>query len=477
MKIELLGEYTKDELDSRIRKIAAAGKLSRFPGNVFEVLESCDDTEKNIKLIKRIIGMGHKSIIEHDYLVFALCDVTPIVEQTIIGNRLTSFTIKSRREVDFRNAGFYVPEFRNKDFSIHKDNTELKEKYIKHMKYLFNTYGDIVDNFSINVEDARFVLPYSFHANIIMGLDVRELEKLTISLISGPLSKIQELKELGSNFLNIINEAVPYLTDSIQAEIDKTTSDTPFAYLESIEKRPDIKIIDKPHLISYTPSSDDVILISSVMYHYQCTKEEAIKIVENGKEKDSNFKEKLMDIILHKEERRELEQVQFTFQIPISLSILTHLTRHRMHSLLIPEFLPMWDFKNYITPPTISANKDCLDMYTKAVQKNMEIYEEFKKYNILEEDLIYFYLGCQLLNVITTLNARTAQWICRLRCCNKAQWQIRNIAKEIAKQIKEVSPLFGKGLGATCMTDLICNEGKESCGLINSILKENNKHN
>ena len=477
MEIELLGGYTKDDLDARIRKIAAAGKLSRFPGNVFQVIESCDDTEKNIKLIKRIIGMGHKSIIEHDYLVFALCDVTPIVEQTIIGNRLTSFTIKSRREVDFRNAGFYVPEFRNKDFSIHKDNEELKEKYIKHMKYLFNTYGDIVDNFSINVEDARFVLPYSFHANIIMGLDVRELEKLTVSLIAGPLSKIQELKELGTNFLNIINEAVPYLTDSIQAEIDKAASDTPFSYLESIEKRPDIKIIDKPHLVSYTPSSDDVILESSVMYHFQCSKEEAINIIKDGESKDPHFKEKLMDIILHKEERRELEQVEFTFQIPISLSILTHLTRHRMHSLLIPEFLPMWDFKNYITPPTISANKDCLDIYNKAIQKNIEVYEEFKKYDILEEDLIYFYLGCQLLNVITTLNARTAQWICRLRCCNKAQWQIRNIAKEIAKQIKEVSPLFGKGLGATCMTDLVCNEGKESCGLINSILEEKNKNN
>ena len=130
MKIELLGGYTKDELDSRIRTVASAGKLSRFPGNVLEVVESCNDTEKNTNLVKRIIGMGHKSIIEHDYLVFALCDVTPIVEQTIIGNRLTSFTIKSRREVDFRNAGFYIPEFRDKNMNVHINNKELQEKYV-----------------------------------------------------------------------------------------------------------------------------------------------------------------------------------------------------------------------------------------------------------------------------------------------------------------------------------------------------------
>ena len=207
------------------------------------------------------------------------------------------------------------------------------------------------------------------------------------------------------------------------------------------------------------------------MYHYQCNRDIANNIIKEAEKKDENFKEKLMDIILHKEERRELEQVQFTFQIPISLSILTHLTRHRMHSLLIPEFLPMWDLNNYITPATIAANQNCLEMYNEAVKKNIEVYEIFKNANVFNEDLIYFYLGCQMLNVVTTLNGRTAQWICSMRCCNKAQWQIRNIAKELAKQIKEVSPLLGKGLGATCVTDLICNEGRESCGLINSLLE------
>ena len=139
MRIELIGGCTKDQLDARIQNVAAAGKLSRFPGNVFEVIESCNDYESNLKLIKRIIKMGHKSIIEHDYLVFALNDVTPIIEQTIIGYRLTSITIKSRREVDFRTAGFYVPEFRNKAGEIHENNEELKDKFVKHSKMLFNT--------------------------------------------------------------------------------------------------------------------------------------------------------------------------------------------------------------------------------------------------------------------------------------------------------------------------------------------------
>ena len=472
MKIELIGGYEKNELDTRIQKVATAGKLSRFPGNVFEVLESCNDYEKNLKLVKRIIGMGHKSIIEHDYLVFAICDVTPIIEQTIIGNRLTSFTIKSRREVDFRTAGFFVPEFRNKNLEPHPKNEQIKEKYVAHMKYLFNTYGDLVDN-GINVEDARFILPYSFHSNIIMGLNGRELEKMVISFLYGPLSKISELKELGEKLYAIIKESVPYLDESIQNY--KSNSSNSFEYMESLADRPKIKIAEKPTLISYTPNPDDVILKSNIMYHFQCSEKEATEILQKSETKDSEYKAKSMNIILHKEERRELEQVNFTFQIPISLSILTHLTRHRMHSLLIPEFLPLWDFSNYITPATIKAKSDLEKLYINAHDKNVEVFEEFKQMDIADEDLIYFYIGAQMLNVVTTMNGRTLQWILRLRCCNKAQWQIRAIAKEIAKQVSEVAPLLGQGLGSTCMTDLVCYEGRECCGLIDKLLEQKKK--
>ena len=472
MKIELLGGCTKDELESRIQRVAAAGKLSRFPGNVFEVIESCDDFESNLKLVKRIIKMGHKSIIEHDYLVFALCDVTPIVEQTIIGNRLTSFTIKSRREVDFRNVGFYIPEFRNKDLEIHKDNEELKEKYVAHMKNLFNIYGDIVDT-EIKVEDARFVLPYCYHSNIIMGLDARELEKLIISLRSGRLSRIQELKELGNLLYDVAKEYIPYLPSTIK--MSEVTDKNEFEYLESMVERPEIKIAEKTSLISYTKNADDVILESMIMYHYQCSEKKAKEILKEMLEKDPNAREKLMDNILHKEERRELEQVSFTFQIPISLAILTHLTRHRMHALLVPEFVPMWNLNNYVIPATVKAKEETLKLYQKAIDVNIEEFNKFKAAGVAEEDLIYFYLGAQMLNVVTTMNARNIQWVCRQRCCNKAQWQIRYIANDIQRQVAEVAPLLGKGLGATCMTDRVCNEGRECCGLIDKLLEADKK--
>ncbi len=470
MKIELLGGCTEEELNQRIQNVAAAGKLSRFPGNVIEVLESCNDYESNLKLVKRIIKMGHKSIIEHDYLVFALCDVTPIVEQTLIGYRMTSFTVKSRREVDFRTVGFYTPEFRNKSGEIHEKNEELKEEYNKHMKMLFNTYADIVDK-EVSVEDARFILPYSYHDNFIMGVNARELEKMIIALRFSNLSKIPDLKKVGEALYKIVKEKVPYLVPNIKSQ--ELKEETGFEYLESMEERPEIKIEEKTNMISYTPNADDVVLESAIMYHYQCSKEKAKEILNNLVQKDEKAKEKMMYEIMHKEDRRELEQVSFSFQIPISLAILTHLTRHRMHSLLVPEFLPMWDMNNYITPETIKAKAN--DIYQNAVKKNIEIKEKFEKLGVYEADLVYFYLGNQMLNVVTTMNARNIQWVCRLRCCNKAQWQIRFVAKDMAKHVSSVSPLIGKGLGATCVTDRYCGEGRECCGLIDSLLEADKK--
>ena len=72
--------------------------------------------------------MGHDSISDHDYCVFAIKDVSPIVEQTIIEERFASFTIKSRREADFSQVGFYVPDFHDENGNILPNNEKLKEE-------------------------------------------------------------------------------------------------------------------------------------------------------------------------------------------------------------------------------------------------------------------------------------------------------------------------------------------------------------
>ena len=290
---------------------------------------------------------------------------------------------------------------------------------------------------------------------------------MVISFLYGRLSRLSEVRELGEKLYDLIKKYVPYLVDNIENQEKK--DDNPFALLEENALRPEIEILPEAKIIAHTENPDEVVLESHVMYHYQCTREKAKEILNEMEKKDSKIREKMMQVILNKVENRELEQASFTIQIPISLSILTHLTRHRMHSLLVPEFVPMWNLNNYIVPNTIKE-KGWEEKFRENVEKNIEVFNKFKAIGIAEEDLIYFYIGGQMCNVLTTMNARNIQWICRMRCCNKAQWQIRNIANQIAAQVKTIAPLMGKGIGPTCITNHVCNEGKESCGLINKIL-------
>ena len=69
--------------------------------------------------------MGHTSTIDHDYMVFALSEVSPLVEQTIIAERFASFTVKSRREVDFSSVKYYVPDFHNEQGEVLEHNKLL----------------------------------------------------------------------------------------------------------------------------------------------------------------------------------------------------------------------------------------------------------------------------------------------------------------------------------------------------------------
>lgn len=467
MRVELLNG---SNLEERLRIISTAGLLSRNKGNVFDLYVSRDNYEKNLNVVKRIIDYGHKSIIEHDYLVFGISDVSPIIEQILIGQRLASFTIKSRREVDFSNVGYYKP-----DFSYLNNGVEISNKYSTHMDYLFTEYSKLVE-LGIKKEDARFVLPYSYNSNIVMGLDGRSLEKLINYCMHSKMSVLPELQEFGNKLIDIVKVNAPYLMDELNKSSDY--SEDSYSFLDDIVEDKSYDILDKTELFSvskhyfiksFESGMDKDIIISSIMNRYQISAKRARDIYENM---TYDEKEKAMEVICNSKEQRELEQVTFSYQIPVSLASLTHLTRHRMHALLIPDFIPMWNLEKHIVPKSIQSK--CLDLYEEIYDKNVKVYNEFKESNVDVKDLVYFYLSGNMVNVSTTINGRSLKWISAMRCCNKAQWEIRKIANDMVEEAKFVSPLFGKYLGATCDVYGYCPEKKECCGKIYSLKKENN---
>ncbi len=452
------------DYEERVRIVSTAGQLSREKGNVLDVYERRKDSKKNTNLAKNVINYGHKTISDHDYLVFGLKDVSRFVEQTIISYRLTSFTIKSGRNVDFRNAGYYAPDFRDKDGNILPNNEKLKEIYSKHMDNIFHKYGEYID-MGVPVEEARYTLPFGYKTNIVMGCDAEEFFRITCDLLYGKSSKITELHEVGLEFEKILRNNCPYLIDALDKEKGDKKYEDNLAFLDTEIKREKEKLLDNVRLLKCTKNTDETIATHAIARRYNISYEEAKiklnKLLENSK----YTKEDIIRGVYKNRRQRELEQVSFTFETPIELSILPQFTRHRMQSLEVPDFAPLWNTDNYLYPDHDEDQNAHIDReeYIKLFEDNALLLEKFKKEGIRDEDLIYFYLGGNACNIKTTIDFREIIWMCRMRSCNKSQKGIRNISNQIIEEISNISPTLGSLLGPSCKVNGYCTEGKDSC--------------
>ena len=266
---ELINKIKEEEKYERARKVSSAGRLSRFKGDVFDVLglSETKTLEQNEKFIKRVISMGHNSITDHDYLVFAIKDVSPVVEQTIIEERFSSFTIKSRREVDFSNVGFYTPDFHDVNGNIIKENELVKKIYNDYMNSLFKSYSNFEQN-GVSKEDARYILPYCYNSNILMGIDAHVLKDLVIKFTKTKYSKVQELNEFGNCLYDIVKQNIPYMVDEIE-KIEYNDTDYVNDILKQNITKENYQIIDSPKLLNHT-SDIDKNIVKNILIKPDC---------------------------------------------------------------------------------------------------------------------------------------------------------------------------------------------------------------
>lgn len=476
------------ELEDRLRVVSTAGQLSREKGTVLDVYDRRTDKEKNLKLASAVIGYGHKTISEHDYLVFGLKDVSRFVEQTLISFRLTSFTIKSGRNVDFRNAFCYVPDFRDKEGKILPNNAELKDMFEKHMKSIFEKYGEYVDQ-GVPVEEARSALPFGYKTNIVMGCDANEFFRITCELLYGKASRITELHDLGLEFEKILRERCPYLASSLEKEGNKKKYQDNLAFLDAklgkIKKPGEFydsvfdysspvnpvldyenDLLDRVHLTSYTADPVHVIATHALQKRYGVSYEMAKEMLYRLSRLGVSNKDIIRGVYENRR-NRELEHVSFTFEAPIELALLPQMTRHRMQSLEVPDFYPLWNVRNYLYPAHDEDQNAHMPEaeYAELFDRNALMVDMFKKEGVRDEDLIYFYLSGTATNIQTTMNLRELIWFSRMRSCNKAQKGIRNISNQMVAEVSRISETVGSLLGPTCKVEGYCPEGKDSCKL------------
>lgn len=123
---------------------------------------------------------------------------------------------------------------------------------------------------------------------------------------------------------------------------------------------------------------------------------------------------------------------------------------------------------DYIVPPSIKKNKNTYEFYKKKMETAKEDYNALISSGIAKEDA-RFLLPTIKTDIVVSANARALLDFFKKRTCNRAQWEIRTIAKQMMSQVKKIAPELFKKAGPTCMTEGYCPEGNMSCGLIDRL--------
>lgn len=100
-------------------------------------------------------------------------------------------------------------------------------------------------------------------------------------------------------------------------------------------------------------------------------------------------------------------------------------------------------------------------------------YEEMVAEGIPSEDARYILPNATETKIIITMNARELLHFFTVRCCTRAQWEIRAMAEEMLALCKEVLPVAFNKAGASCVRGK-CTEGSMSCGNPKNLNKNKN---
>lgn len=155
-----------------IKTIYTACKTCYSAKLPYENYLNAPDDEKMLSLIKRVIGSGHYSTIEHIQLTFAIQNVSRACTHQLVRHRHMSFSQKSQR---------YVKEKGEFDYIMPKsieNNPELAKKFEEFIQNTSNLYQEFIEA-GILAEDARSILPNAAASSLVASLNLRELIHLS----------------------------------------------------------------------------------------------------------------------------------------------------------------------------------------------------------------------------------------------------------------------------------------------------------
>ncbi|KAJ52218.1 thymidylate synthase (FAD) [Clostridium tetanomorphum] len=236
----------------------------------------------------------------------------------------------------------------------------------------------------------------------------------------------------------------------------------------------------KVKLLEYTPNPEKVVASAAKLCYSPVGIEE---IQDNLNDEKIN---KFLNVLISYGHESPIEHISFTFAAEgVSRSLTHQLVRHRIasYSQQSQRYVKLNQFE-YIIPPEIENNKEAKNIFIEAMENSQKSYNAIvdlleEKYisegmkasdaekKAIEDSRYVFPNACET-KIIFTMNARSLMNFFRHRCCNRAQWEIRELANAMLNEVKEVAPIIFKYSGPSCVCGN-CPEGKMSCGKMEEV--------
>lgn len=241
-------------------------------------------------------------------------------------------------------------------------------------------------------------------------------------------------------------------------------------------------------LLAYTPHPERTVACAAKL----CYSAAGIDTVMDGltPEKTEDF----LHMLAQLGHESPIEHASFTFGVEgVSRSLLAQLTRHRIasYSVQSQRYVKEAAFA-FVVPPEIDNLPEAREEFLRAMEEDAAHYdrlasilqEKHKKALLAQgmdekqaarkaekmaiEDARFVLPNACATKLICTMNARELRNFFTHRCCNRAQWEIRALATEMLRLVKEVAPGLFEQAGPPCLRG-DCPEGKMSCGHVKEV--------
>ena len=241
-------------------------------------------------------------------------------------------------------------------------------------------------------------------------------------------------------------------------------------------------------LITHTPNPEKIIAASARLCYSDSEIDELLNNLDAKKSAE------LVSRLIKMGHESTIEHVTFTFGLEgVSRSLLAQITRHRMASFSVQsQRYVRGDNFQFVIPPEIESSPEAEQVYLKAMENDIEAYNRITDILIRKhfdnligqgisekkaksqaekmaiEDARFVLPNAAHTKMIVTFNARSLLNFFSLRCCNRAQWEIKAVADEMLRICIDIAPTVFKSAGPGCVRGA-CPEGSMTCGKIKEV--------